>query len=60
MNQDKLEVIISRKPNYGSSYLKGLPISKNEKERMYGLFGKIENTIMNRNNFCIEDIRELL
>lgn len=60
MNDEILEVTITRKPNYGQQYLKGLPITKIEREKLKQVFTKIENAITNRYNMYIEDIRDLL
>ena len=57
---DKLELRIVRKPNYGSNFLRGLPINRADRERLFAIFGKIEIMVSNRHNVFIEDIRDLL
>ena len=63
MNRDKLEMTVRRKANY-PQYIgvpqRGLPITKADRDMLTLLLTKIDNTVNNRYNIFIEDIRDLL
>lgn len=59
-SKDKLEMRIVRKPNYGGVFLKGLPVAKADRDKLHGIFARLERMVNERHNVFIEDIRDLL